>query len=267
MNPINMEELSAYIKARLRQHHDIVLFRLRHIDLKRDLLQKKNPYLYFVGGIDKPRGLIIAMLDAKISASEEKFFGDAMEDIAIFIAMKTLNAKKSSAHGPDLELEEEDGTVIILISVKSGPNWGNSSQWKALDVDFKTAGRILRQSPHVHRVEFVSGACYGRAKKKVKENTTILLICGKDFWEMLTGDENFYIKLLNIMGEARRSGDEFNRVKQQVIDKLTERFIGEYCDHDGQILWDKILEANSKNLTRKHSSKASHQKKHVQKTL
>jgi hypothetical protein len=49
-----------------------------------------------------------------------------MEKIAIFTCSQAFGGRKSSAVGIDLEFETE--STKYLISIKSGPNWGNSSQ-------------------------------------------------------------------------------------------------------------------------------------------
>ena len=76
-------------------------------------------------------------MDAFLSASEEKSFGDFLEELAIFISTLSYNGRKSSATGIDLEFNKKD--VHYIISVKSGPNWGNSSQQKRQIDDFNKA--------------------------------------------------------------------------------------------------------------------------------
>ena len=50
--------------------------------------------------------------------------------------------KSSSAEGIDLEFDR-DG-IRWLVSIKSGPNWGNSSQINKMRDNFKKATRIAR---------------------------------------------------------------------------------------------------------------------------
>ena len=75
----------------------------------------------------------MSFLDAKLSASEEKIFGDFLEDLAIFLAQKTLNASKSSSGGISFEYFDKD--TKFLVSVKSGINWViavNGKHWKQI---------------------------------------------------------------------------------------------------------------------------------------
>ena len=64
------------------------------------------------------------ILDAHLSSQEEGIFGGFLEELAVFICGRVYRGKKSSAEGIDLEFEK-DGTSY-LVSIKSGPNWGNS---------------------------------------------------------------------------------------------------------------------------------------------
>ncbi len=67
-----------------------------------------------------------SILDAHLSSQEEGIFGGLLEELAIFICQRAYGGIKSSAEGIDLEFID-DG-VRYIISVKSDPNWGNSSQ-------------------------------------------------------------------------------------------------------------------------------------------
>ena len=50
------------------------------------------------------------------------------------------------------------------MAIKSGPNWGNSSQIRKLEDDMKQAIRIYRQRNPAAAVQAVLGICYGRQR-------------------------------------------------------------------------------------------------------
>ena len=81
------------------------------------------------------------ILDAHLSSQEETIFGRFLEDLAIFVCSQVYGGRKSAAEGIDLEFETDSTKYIV--SIKSGPNWGNSSQVKKLRDNFKRAKRIL----------------------------------------------------------------------------------------------------------------------------
>ena len=90
------------------------------------ILKRKNPYLFKAKNILTAQDLVKGLLDAHLSSQEETIFGDFLEGLAIFINGKVYEGKKSSAEGVDLEFNKDGKRYIV--SIKSGPNWGNSSQ-------------------------------------------------------------------------------------------------------------------------------------------
>ncbi|HIH91750.1 TPA: cytosolic protein [Candidatus Woesearchaeota archaeon] len=210
------------------------------------MLRKKNPYLFRAKNILTAQELVTSFLDARLSSSEEEIFGDFMEDLAIYIAQKKLAASKSSSDGIDFHYRK--GKEIFVISIKSGLNWGNSSQWKALESDFKKAQRVLLQSSHVNKVHCMLGVCYGKAKKTLKKGF-IAQICGQEFWHMVSGSPSFYKDIIEPLGHhAKELNENFKERKARLINKLTKEFLNDFCTNDGTILWDKVVEYNSGNM-------------------
>lgn len=211
------------------------------------MLQKKNPYLFRAKNVITAQELVTSFLDAKLSASEEKIFGDFLEDLAIYVAQKTVNAQKSSSSCIDFEFRK--GDKIVVVSVKSGLNWGNSSQWKALETDFKRAQKVLMQSSHVNNVQCVLGVSYGKAKTTLKRGI-ILQVCGQNFWYMISGSESFYKDIVEPLGyKAKELNESFNEKKAQLVNKLTKEFLDDFCTKDGKIMWDKVVKFNSENIS------------------
>lgn len=89
---------------------------------------------------------------------------------------------------------------------------------------------------------------YGYGKKKTKEGHEKFYIelAGKDFWEWLTGDTDFYTKIINYMGNRP---DEFLKEFEEAYCKAENRMIREftlkYCDDYGAINWDVLIKFNS----------------------
>lgn len=135
MDPINLSEIAAYVNENIDLFH---ARRLRCVQqLKLPNLVNKNPYLFRAKNMTKASELVEETMAAFLSSSEEKDFGDFLEGLAIFVASKTLGGHKSASPGIDLEIVR-DG-VHYVISIKSGANWGNSSQQAKLADDFNKA--------------------------------------------------------------------------------------------------------------------------------
>ncbi|MFM7440072.1 MAG: PmeII family type II restriction endonuclease, partial [Snowella sp.] len=95
----------------------------------------KNPYLFKAKYVLTAEQIIKGLVDAHISSNEETIFGDWLEGLAIFINNKVYDGWKSGIRGIDLEFDSSQTRNIVTI--KSGPNWGNSSQIAKMLADFK----------------------------------------------------------------------------------------------------------------------------------
>ena len=246
MNSMDINEVYRFAQEHIGVFHESRLKCLSDTRLK-DLLKKKNPYLFKAKHIITAQDLITALLDARLSSSEEKIFGDFLEDLAIFVAQRTLNAVKSSSRGIDLEYTKD--SKRYLVSVKSGLNWGNSSQWQSLKTNFENALRVLRQSYHIDSVDCVLGVCYGKARTTIRRGI-IIQVCGQNFWYMISGDESFYTEIVEPIGyKAKERNESFSQRKAELINKFTKQFLDDFCDESGKILWEDLVMFNSQNLT------------------
>ena len=221
---------------------------LEHLRLKQ-ILKRKNPYLFKAKNILTAQGFVESILDAHLSSQEEGIFGDFLEELAIFICHKVYGGRKSTAEGIDLEFEKNGNRYIV--SIKSGPNWGNSQQIMRMKDNFKKAKRILRSNANIRNVIAINGCCYGRDDNPDKGD--YIKLCGQRFWEFISGDESLYTELIEPIGHrAKEKNDIFNQNYSNVINKFTAEFAKEYCGADGAILWEKIVIQNSgkrKNLS------------------
>ncbi|SNY26819.1 Type II restriction endonuclease EcoO109I [Orenia metallireducens] len=245
MNPINLNEVKEFVNKNIMTFHESRIQRLEKMKLH-GVLKKKNPYLFRAKNIMDAEELIKDLLDAYLSSSEEKIFGDFLEELAIFVAEKTCNGIKSSAQGMDLEFERD--RVRYIVSIKSGTNWGNSSQIRKLEQDFRQAEIILKQSNRTLNVQSVLGISYGRVRTSYDYRGFIWKLVGQNFWYFISGNENIYSDIIEPLGyKAGEFNERFYEKKIQIINKFTEQFLDEFCDN-GIINWKKIVEFNSGNL-------------------
>ncbi len=160
MNPLCLDKVNVYANENILSFHQKRVKSLESLKLNK--LLKKNPYLFRAKNITTAGDLMNGLLDAFLSSSEEKLFGDFLEDLAIFVASQTCNGHKSTAPGVDLEFENKG--ISYIVSVKSGPNWGNSSQQSKLAEDLQKAVIRVKQSQHGVNVQPVLGICYGKTR-------------------------------------------------------------------------------------------------------
>lgn len=213
--------------------------------LKLDKLLTKNPYLYKAKNITTAGDLISGLLDAFLSSSEEKLFGDFLEGLAVFVAEMTCGGHKSSAPGVDLEFIHND--IHYIVSVKSGPNWGNSSQQDKLEQDLKTAVMRIKQSKRGINVQPVLGICYGKTKTSYLRG--YMKVVGQNFWYLISENQNLYTDIIEPIGyRAKEHNDSFLNEKSRVVNRFTREFIDRFCDDSGAINWIALVELNSGNF-------------------
>lgn len=185
------QKVEIFVHENIGTFHHARINNLRNLKLKK-LLENKNPYLFRAKSLNSAADFVAALLEARLSSSEEGSFGGFLEDLAIYVAMEVSGGQKTPAHGIDIDLTKQ--SVRYLISVKSGKNWGNSSQHKALRYDFQEAVKIIRQSRQAGRIQPTLGICYGRFK--TKDNGLYLHIGGQSFWHLLSDDPGLYTDIV-----------------------------------------------------------------------
>jgi hypothetical protein len=244
MNPLDMDALREFVNQNISRFHQDRVRLLEKMDLF-TLLKKKNPYLFRAKNITAPSELINELLNAVLSSTEEKLFGEFLEDVAIFVASQTCGAHKSTAPGVDFEFAHKGAYYIV--SVKSGTNWGNSSQQSAQEEYFKEAVKRLKQSRLSRNIQPVLGCCYGKSRTTFLRGYT--KIVGQNFWYFISEDPQLYQRIIEPLGdEARRFNDAFLDSRQAIVTQFTMQLKDLYCLPTGEINWATLIEFNSGNL-------------------
>lgn len=240
MSELSLNDVNEYVEKNIGDFHDKRLQKLSSLKLK-SILKRKNPYLFKAKNILTAQDLVEKILDAYLSSQEETIFGEFLEKLAIFINSKIYNGQKSAAEGIDLEFKNADKKYIV--SIKSGPHWGNSRQIAKMKDDFRKAKKILRSNNRDINVVAVNGCCYGKDKKPDKGE--YFKYCGQRFWSFVSGDENLYTDIIEPLGcDAKRKNDNFMQAYSQLLNKFTLEFGKQFCD-DGKINWNRLVEYNS----------------------
>ncbi|MGQ3685825.1 MAG: PmeII family type II restriction endonuclease [Candidatus Loosdrechtia sp.] len=250
MGIITEKEITNYIEKNIESFHRRRLESLCKLRLK-IVLKRKNPYLFKAKNITTAGELVKGLLDAHLSSQEEGVFGDFLEGLAVFINNKVYGGHKSSSEGIDLEFEKD--SIVYIVSIKSGPNWGNSGQIKKMIENFKKAKQRRRTYASKTNIVAVNGCCYGKLKREDKGE--YLKKCGQSFWRFISGDDNLYTEIIEPLGhKAKEKNEEFLIEYGNVVNKFTKQFMDEFCSSDGsKILWDRIVKLNSGSEISKNS--------------
>lgn len=237
-------KVEKFVHENIGTFHQARIKNLRDLKLKK-LLENKNPYLFRAKNLNSAADFVAALLEARLSSSEEGSFGGFLESLAIYVATETFGGQKAPAHGIDIDLTKYG--VRYLISVKSGKNWGNSSQHKALKHDFQEAVKIIRQSRHAGQIQPTLGICYGRFK--TKDNGSYLHIGGQSFWHLLSDSPDLYKDIVEPLGfDAEQYDENYKHEKTNAFNRMTREFTNEFCDNTGAIQWSKLVQSVSQNL-------------------
>lgn len=241
MNILDLNDVVKYVEDNIGTFHNKRIQNLDTLKLSQ-VLKRKNPYLFKAKNVLTAEQIVRGIVDAHISSNEETIFGDWLEGLAIFINSKVYGGYKSGITGIDLEFDK-DG-VRNIITIKSGPNWGNSSQITKMVTDFGKAKKTLRTSNANIIVIAINGCCYGRDNSPDKG--AYFKYCGQKFWQYISGRVELYKEIIEPLGHmAKEKNDEFITSYSEMINRFTREFTNEFCLPNGKIDWNSLIQYNS----------------------
>ncbi|RPI00865.1 MAG: cytosolic protein [Calditrichaeota bacterium] len=240
MKNLRMINVVDYVEKNISEFHNKRFIKLENLRLT-EILKRKNPYLFKAKNILTAQDLVKYILDAYLSTQEEIIFGEFLEGLAIYINHLVFAGRKSSAEGIDLEFDQDN--IKYIVSIKSGPNWGNSRQIAKMKDDFNRAKKVLRTNAPTIQIEAVNGCCYGRDNQPDKGDYS--KYCGQRFWQFISGEQYLYTEIIEPLGhKAKEKNDQFLAAYSQILNRFTFEFGAEFCT-DGRIDWEKLVQFNS----------------------
>ncbi len=241
MKKLNLNDVKQYVEENIGTFHQQRISSLDQLSLTK-VLRRKNPYLFKAKYVLTAEEIIKGLIDAHISSNEETIFGNWLEGLAIFINNKVYQGIKSGIKGIDLEFDSKG--IRYIVNIKSGPNWGNSSQIAKMISDFKTAKRTLRTSDSGLIIVAVNGCCYGKDSRPDKGD--YFKYCGQQFWEFISGNPRLYTEIIEPIGHnAKERNDEFLQSYASMVNKFTREFGNKFCKDNGAIDWERLVRFNS----------------------
>lgn len=246
MRNLEIQKVAQYVEENIGIFHQKRIQSLDKLKLEK-VLKRKNPYLFKAKNVQTSEQIIRGIVDAHISSNEETIFGNWLEGLAIFINNEVYGGYKSGIKGIDLEFDNNG--IRYIITIKSGNNWGNSSQLNKMISDFKIAKKTLRTSDSKINIIAINGCCYGQESNSDKGD--YFKYCGQEFWEFISGNKDLYIQIIEPLGyKAREKNEEFTKLYNQMINKFTRDFSNKFCKENGEIDWKKLVIFNSERKTK-----------------
>ena len=228
------EVVQAIAKA-LETFYGTLIEKIDTLDIKK-VIKRKNPYLYRAKAMESASEIVESVLSAFVTSSEETIFGNCFfEPIAIAVS----GGNKALAEGIDLMIQDDDSNTIYAIAVKSGPSVFNADSKKRQEQNFMAGAKA--------RYEAYIGYCYGKKKDSGRGKPKMYQeLAGKQFWAELTGDEEFYIKIIHFMGTMpEQYVASYKESYNKAANRLIREFSNSFCKEDGAIDWEKLVEFNS----------------------
>ena len=245
---MDTKELEALISKCLGDFYERRIAKINTLQLK-DVLPRKNPYLFRSLGIQKASEIVERLATDFAASSDESIFGDAFFEP---IARIASGGSVSDAAGVDYTVETENR--YIAIAMKSGPNPYNASQKKRQHDEFLA---IRNRLYRIHKqFDPVLGHGYGR-RNSGSETLIYRDSSGQAFWREMTGDPDFYLKLIRLMhDEPAKHRLEYQPKWDATINRFTSEFIRDFCLEDGSIDWEKLVRLVSAEGRRTRARKA-----------
>ncbi len=240
-NSYDEKEVVQAIAKSLETFYGTLIEKIDALDIKK-VMKRKNPYLYRAKAMENASEIVDSVLSAFVTSSEETVFGNCFfEPIAIAVS----GGNKALAEGIDLMIHNSEANTIHAIAVKSGPSVFNADSKKRQEQNFMAAAKLAQQAKA--RYEALIGYCYGKKKDSGRGKPKMYQeLAGKQFWTELTGDEKFYIKIINFMGTMpEQYVASYKESYNKAANRLIREFSNSFCKEDGSIDWEKLVEFNS----------------------
>ena len=232
---MDTSELEKAISDSLREFHRRRLQAAQKLKILL-LIKRKNPYLYRSLGYEVAAKLMEALLESHLKESDETIFGDTFFEP---LALLASGGRPAGAAGVDIIKEMEHKTLVI--AVKSGPNVFNASQKRRQNTEFNALRSRLQKTQKAF--DPLLGHGYGRFIQGPSDSKNYRDSSGQAFWEEITGDADFYLKLIRLMkDEPLKYKEEFDREWGAIINRLTLEFATQFCLPDGHIAWERLVE-------------------------
>ena len=215
------------------------------------ILGRKNPYLFKAKNIDIAGNLVKGVVDASISSGEETIFGNLLENFAIYVSACIDGGVKSEYKSVDLEFSRND--TYYIVGIKSGPNWGNADQIRAMQDAFALAKTILRSKGVKNPIVAINGCIYGKDGNPFKNRHSdsekhYYKYAGQEFWNFISNDDEFYREIIKPIDKEAKDKDEiFQKTYAAKINEMTAEFIEKFTVK-GAIDWVALVDFVSKRV-------------------
>ncbi len=249
MDTTAKKKLESRIGDLLEEFYTRRLAKLQELDL-RQTLKRKNPYLYRAIGVNDCSEFVGEILKAFISSSDETLFGSLFFEPVAKAAVEALGTGRTSSGG-GCDVEIETSSTFSAYAVKSGIAGFNGQSKTRQRQEFEALGKRLAKL----RKQFdpVIGYAYGNRRQSSASKANYRELAGQAFWEEITKDPDFYLKIIELMREKpQKHALSFKLAFDEAKNRLVAEFSMEFVDKStGKIDWKKLTRLVSGRPTNK----------------
>lgn len=240
-NSYDEKEVVQAIATALETFYGTLIEKIDGLNIQK-VMKRKNPYLYRAKAMESASEIVESVLTAFVSSSEETIFGNCFFEP---IAIAASGGNKALAEGIDIMIQDNEANVISAIAVKSGTSVFNADSKKRQEQNFMAAAKLAQQAKA--RYEAYIGYCYGKKKENGRGKPKMYQeLAGKQFWQAITGDEEFYKKIITYMGTMpEQYVSAYKESYSKAANRLVREFSNSFCKEDGSIDWEQLVEFNS----------------------
>lgn len=240
-NSYDEKAVVSAIATSLETFYKTLIDKINELDITK-VMKRKNPYLYRAKAMENASEIVESVLSAFVSSSEETIFGNCFFEPIVIAAS---GGSKALAEGIDIMIQDNNSNTIYAVAVKSGPSVFNADSKKRQEQNFIAASKLAQQVKA--RYEAYIGYCYGKKKDSGRGKPKMYQeLAGKRFWAELTGDEDFYIKIIGYMGTLPEQYiSSYKQSYNMAFNRLVREFSNNFCRDDGSIDWERLVEFNS----------------------
>lgn len=193
-----------------------------------------NPFLFkylanFLTGNDDPKSIARALVLPRILGSSiTTSFGMKIQNLISSL----FQGLGSTTQGIDIEFIDEIDGRKKYCQLKAGPNTINYDDVTTIVNHFNGIRNLARTNNlHVGINDMIVGVVYGEDAelsshyRKISQNYPVYV--GKDFWHRLTGKEDFYLDLIDAIGDVALEVDA-SKVVETTIENLAKEIAEKY---------------------------------------
>ncbi len=186
---------------------------------------KVNPFLItylanYLTGNNKPESMAKALIYPRVlGTSINTSFGTKIQEFC----HEVLEGFASTTSGIDIEFIDSIDNRKKYCQIKAGPDTINKDDVETIVGHFKGVKNLARTNGlKLQYDDLIVGVLYGNKGqlnanyKKIDREHQYPVIVGQDFWHRLTGDEKFYVDLINAFGQVAIEADSTKLLKDTI---------------------------------------------------